>query len=181
MFTDIPNIQPAPFYTVDGDMNFLNYLRGTENIDIEPSPFRNFFLYSFEQDQESIDQINSFNSLDFISSLIDHDPFPHSNEVYHIVNCVPSDSNNHSNFFPFSEFNNLLNNSESNSILVEEENLLGKKRQKRQKPRKEEKDEILVKIMRAFFNRYIFNKLNSELISIGSKQYFEKFPQKIHH
>ena len=32
--------------------------------------------------------------------------------------------------------------------------------------------------MRAFLNRYIFNKLNSELRSIGSEQYFEKFPQK---
>ena len=33
-----------------------------------------------------------------------------------------------------------------------------------------------VKIKRAFFNIFIFNILNKELKSIGSKKYFEKFP-----
>ena len=169
------NTLPALIYTVDGNYNFLHNLIRTknENIDFEPNITRNFSLDSLEKDKEPIEKINSSNSLDFISSIIDHNPMPSLDEIIHII---PINSNDQNDSFFIMELENLLTNSGSKSILVEKENLLGKKRLKRPRARKEEKDDIRVKIKRAFFNTFLKNKLNRELKSIGSKKYFEKFP-----
>ena len=174
MSSDQSNILPALIEAVDGNSNFLHNLIGTEIIDIEPNIIRNFSLDSLEENIEPIEEINSSNSFDFISSMIDHNPMPTLDEIVHII---PINSNDQNDSFSFLELENLLTNSGSKSILVEKENLLGKKRLKRQRSRKEEKDDIRVKIKRAFLNNFLKNKLNKELKSIGSKKYFEKFPK----
>ena len=174
MSSDQSNILPALIEAVDGNSNFLHNLIGTEIIDIEPNIIRNFSLDSLEENIEPIEEINSSNSFDFISSMIDHNPMPTLDEIVHII---PINSNDQNDSFSFLELENLLTNSGSKSILVEKENLLGKKRLKRQRARKEEKDLIRVKIKRAFLNNFLKNKLNKELKSIGSKKYFEKFPK----
>ena len=174
MSSDQSNILPALNETVDGNSNFLHNLIGTEIIDIEPNIIRNFSLDSLEENIEPIEEINSSNSFDFISSMIDHNPMPTLDEIVHII---PINSNDQNDSFSFLELENLLTNSGSKSILFEKENLLGKKRLKRQRARKEEKDLIRVKIKRAFLNNFLKNKLNKELKSIGSKKYFEKFPK----
>ena len=174
MSSDQSNILPALIEAVDGNSKFLHNLIGTEIIDIEPNIIRNFSLDSLEENIEPIEEINSSNSFDFISSMIDHNPMPTLDEIVHII---PINSNDQNDSFSFLELENLLTNSGSKSILVEKENLLGKKRLKRQRARKEEKDLIRVKIKRAFLNNFLKNKLNKELKSIGSKKYFEKFPK----
>ena len=174
MSSDQSNILPALIEAVDGNSNFLHNLIGTEIIDIEPNIIRNFSLDSLEENIEPIEEINSSNSFDFISSMIDHNPMPTLDEIVHII---PMNSNDQNDSFSFLKLENLLTNSGSKSILVEKENLLGKKRLKRQRARKEEKDLIRVKIKRAFLNNFLKNKLNKELKSIGSKKYFEKFPK----
>ena len=174
MSSDQSNIFPSLIEAVDGNSNFLHNLIGTEIIDIEPNIIRNFSLDSLEENIEPIEEINSSNSFDFISSMIDHNPMPTLDEIVHII---PMNSNDQNDSFSFLKLENLLTNSGSKSILVEKENLLGKKRLKRQRARKEEKDLIRVKIKRAFLNNFLKNKLNKELKSIGSKKYFEKFPK----
>lgn len=171
MTSDQSNALFAPIYTVVGNSNFLNNLGGTENIEIELSPIRNFSLDSFEEDSESINEINSSNSFNSNLLFIDRDPIPHFNEVNHIIN--PSINSNNQ-----SDSTNSLTKSESNSILFKEENLLGKKRTKEQKPRKEKEDNMRTKIKRAFFNIFLYEILDKELKNIGSKRYFEKFPNK---
>ena len=174
MSSDQSNILPALIEAVDGNSNFLHNLIRTENIDIEPNIIRNFSLDSLEENIEPIEEINSSNSFDFISSMIDHNPMPTLDEIVHII---PINSNDQNDSFSFLKLENLLTNSGSKSILVGKESLFGKKRLKRQRSRKEEKDDIRVKIKRAFLNNFLKNKLNKELKSIGSKKYFEKFPK----
>ena len=176
MSSDQSNALPAPIYSVDGNNNFLHNLGGNGNIDIEPSFIRNFSLDSFEEDRQPMDEINSSNPLDYIPYFFDYDPMPHFNEVNHIINPVPINSNGQNDSFSLQELENLLPNSESNSILVEGENLLGQKRSRSYKTRKDRKDNMHVKIKRGFFNIFLFNILNKELKSIGSSKYFEKFP-----
>ena len=176
MSSNQSNTLPSLIYSVDGNMNFLHNLGGNGNIDIEPNFIRNFSLDSLEEDRESMDVINSSNPLDYIPYFLDNDPMPHFNEVNHIINPVPINSNGQNDSFSIQELENLLSNSESNSILVEGENLLGQKRSRSYKTRKDKKDNMRVKIKRSFFNIFLFNILNKELKSIGSKKYFEKFP-----
>ena len=177
MSSNKSNVFPAPIYSVDGNNNFLHNLCGNENFDIEPNFIRNFSLDSLEEDREPMDGINSSKPLDYIPYFIDYDPMPHNNIIVNpTINPVPINSNDQNDSFSYLLWKNLLTNSENNSILVEEENLLGKKRSRRYKPRKDEKDNKRVKIKRAFFNIFIFNILNKELKSIGSTKYFEKFP-----
>ena len=77
-----------------------------------------------------------------------------------------------------SESPNLLNNIENNSVLEKEEpNLNNGKRYRARRPRKENQDNIRRKIKRAFLNYALLKKLNDKLRSIGSKKYFERFPQ----
>ena len=119
-----------------------------------------------------MDEINAF---DPISALIDPNPMPNAGELIPIL--VPINSNNQNVSFASLELENSSTKSGSNSILVEEENLIGKKRQRSRRPRKEDKDDIRVKIKRAFLNRYLRDRLNMELTNLGSKKYFEKFPK----
>lgn len=172
MFSTNSNTQPALIYSVDGNPNLLHNLTRTENIDIEPNFTRNFSLNTFEQEPEPMDEINAF---DPISALIDPNPMPNAGELIPIL--VPINSNNQNVSFASLELENSPTKSGSSSILVEEENLIGKKRQRSRRPRKEDKDDIRVKIKRAFLNRYLRDRLNMELTNMGSKKYFEKFPK----
>ena len=172
MFSTNSNTQPALIYSVDGNPNLLQNLTRAENIDIEHNFTRNFSLNTFEQEQEPMDEINAF---DPISALIDPNPMPNAGELIPIL--VPINSNNQNVSFASLELENSPTKSGSNSILVEEENLIGKKRQRSRRPRKEDKDDIRVKIKRAFLNRYLRDRLNTELTNMGSKKYFEKFPK----
>ena len=176
MSSNQSNEFPAPIYSVDGNINFPHNLSGNENIDIEPNFIRNFSLDFIEEDREPMDGINSSYPLDYIPYFIDYDQMPHYNVVNPIINPVPIHSNNQNDSFSSLELENLLTNTKNNSILVEEENLLGQKRSRTYKTRKDQKDNMRVKIKRAFFNIFIFNILNKELKSIGSTKYFEKFP-----
>ena len=175
MFSTNHNTQPALIYSVDGNPNLLHNLTRAENIDIEHDFTRNFSLNSLEPEQESMDEINALNSIDPISALIDPNPMPNAGELIPIL--VPINSNNQNVSFASLELENSPTKSGSSSILVEEENLIGKKRQRSRRPRKEDKDDIRVKIKRAFLNRYLRDRLNSELTNMGSKKYFEKFPK----
>ncbi len=176
MSSDQSNAFPAPIYSVYGNMNFFHNLGENEIIDIETNFIRNFSYYSLEEGREIMVGINSSNPLDHISYFIEHDPLPYFIVINPVINPFPINSNWKNDSFSNLEQENLLTNSESNSILVEEENLLGKKRSRRHKPIKDRKDNMLVKIKRAFLNIFIFNLLNKELKRIGSTKYFEKFP-----
>ena len=59
----------------------------------------------------------------------------------------------------------------------EKESFLNVKRSKIRRKRKENRDNMRKKIKRGFFNNALNKELNNKLKSIGSKKYFEKFPQ----
>jgi len=89
----------------------------------------------------------------------------------------PSNIKNKSDSFS-SVSTNLFTNTENNSALFKEEtNFINNKRFPTKRPRKENKDNIRKKIKRGFFNNALVKKLNDKLKSIGSHNYFEKFPQ----
>ena len=76
--------------------------------------------------------------------------------------------------------NSLFTKTKVNNFLVEEEkvtNYLKRKRSTNRRKRKENKDNIRKKIKRGYLNNTLIEKLNEKLRSIGSKTYFEKFPQ----
>ena len=76
--------------------------------------------------------------------------------------------------------NSLFTKTKVNNFLVEEEkvtNYLKRKRSTNRRKRKENKDNIRKKIKRGYLNNILIEKLNEKLRSIGSKTYFEKFPQ----
>ena len=77
-----------------------------------------------------------------------------------------------------SKSTNLLTNTENNSVLVRGETFfVNRKRCSKRRPRKDNIDNIRKKIKTRFFNHALINKLNDKLRSIGSKKYFERFPQ----
>jgi hypothetical protein len=77
--------------------------------------------------------------------------------------------------------NSLFTKAKVNNYSVEKEkerNFLKRKRSSSRRKRKENKDNIRKKIKRGFLNNTIIEKLNEKLRNIGSKTYFEKFPQR---
>ena len=94
------------------------------------------------------------------------------------VSAVSTNKNNEADSVSTSESSNLFSNSKNNYDLVkEEQNCAIGKRYKHRRPRKENKDNIRRKIKRGFFNCALLKKLNDKLRTIGSKKYFERFPQ----
>ena len=76
--------------------------------------------------------------------------------------------------------NSLFTKTKVNNILVEEEKenrFINRKRTSTRRKRMENKDNIRKKIKRGFLNYTLIKKLNEKLKKIGSKTYFEKFPQ----
>jgi len=76
--------------------------------------------------------------------------------------------------------NSLFTKTKVNNILVEEEKenrFINSKRTTTRRKRMENKDNIRKKIKRGFLNYTLIKKLNEKLKQIGSKTYFEKFPQ----
>jgi hypothetical protein len=175
-FDNSPTL-PSQLINIDANLNFPPNYNTSESIDIRSPLRRNFSLDSIEEDNDSIQQINHPNSMNFISSIRDPNPMPSSIEISNIIPYVPINSNKQSDSISSSDFANSVTKYESKSISDKEnnkENLIGKKRQR---ARKEDKDDIRVKIKRAFYNISLRNKLNNKLKSIGSKKYFEKFPK----
>ena len=175
-FDNSPTL-PSQLINIDVNLNFPPNYNTSESIDIRSPSRRNFSLDSIEEDNDSIQQINHPNSMNFISSIRDPNPMPSSIEISNIIPYVPINSNKQSDSISSSDFANSVTKNESKSISDKEnnkENLIGKKRQR---ARKEDKDDIRVKIKRAFYNISLRNKLNNKLKSIGSKKYFEKFPK----
>ena len=75
------------------------------------------------------------------------------------------------------KINSLFTKYKTDSTVNKNEvNLLGKKRNRTRRPRKDNEDNIRKKIKRGFLNVALFKKLNEKLSSIGSNQYFERFP-----
>ena len=70
-----------------------------------------------------------------------------------------------------------INSKLSETEKEEKESLLKTKRSKKRRNRRENRDNMRKKIKRGFFNNALNKKLNNKLKSIGSKKYFEKFPQ----
>ena len=182
-FDNSPTL-PSQLINIDANLNFPPNYNTSESIDISSPLRRNFSLDSIEEDNDSIQQINHSNSMNFISSIRDPNPMPSSIEISNIIPYVPINSNKQSDSISSSDFANSVTKYESKSISDKEnkkENLIGKKRQKRERERKrkrkEDKDDIRVKIKRAFLNIFVKKKLNQALKRIGSKKYFDKFPK----
>ena len=181
-FDNSPTL-PSQLINIDANLNFPPNYNTSESIDIRSPSRRNFSLDSIEEDNDSIQQINHSNSMNFISSIRDPNPMPSSIEISNIIPYVPINSNKQSDSISSSDFANSVTKYESKSISDKEnnkENLIGKKRQKRERKRKrkEDKDDIRVKIKRSFLNIFVKKKLNQVLKRIGSKKYFDKFPKR---
>ena len=177
MSLDNSSTIPFPLSNIDGNLIFPSNSNGSENYHIGPGSIRNFPLESFEEIQKPTLELSPSDSLVSLSSMIDPNPMASGNELSNIFPNVPINSNKQSDSVSSSDRSNSVTKDESKPILdkeKEKENLIGKKRQR---ARKEDKDDIRVKIKRAFYNISLRNKLNNKLKSIGSKKYFEKFPK----
>ena len=166
MSLDNSSTIPSPLSNIDGNLIFPSNSNGSENHHIGPGSIRNFPLDSFEESQKPTLELSPSDSL--VSS---------GNELSNIFPNVPINSNKQSYSVSSSDRSNSVTKDESKPILDKEKekvNLIGKKRRR---ARKEDKDDIRVKIKRAFYNISLRNKLNNKLKSIGSKKYFEKFPK----
>ena len=177
MSLDNSSTIPFPLSNIDGNLIFPSNSNGSENYHIGPGSIRNFPLESFEEIQKPTLELSPSDSLVSLSSMIDPNPMASGNELSNIFPNVPINSNKQIYSVSSSDPSNSITKAESKPILdkeKEKENLIGKKRQR---ARKEDKDDIRVKIKRAFYNISLRNKLNNKLKSIGSKKYFEKFPK----
>ena len=177
MSLDNSSTIPFPLSNIDGNLIFPSNSNGSENYHIGPGSIRNFPLDSFEESQKPTLELSPSDSLVSLSSMIDPNPMASGNELSNIFPNVPISSNKQIYSVSSSDPSNSITKAESKPILdkeKEKENLIGKKRQR---ARKEDKDDIRVKIKRAFYNISLRNKLNNKLKSIGSKKYFEKFPK----
>jgi len=140
----------------------------TELIFLDSLITRNLFLngiYSFMNNNSNsfIPQIYSYNSFPILKK-----------DVFTVSNNKETGSESVSS----SESTKLFTNSENSSSLIKEEiYFVNKKRYRERKARKDNKDNIRKKIKRGFFNHALVKKLNDKLRSIGSKKYFERFPQ----
>ena len=177
MSLDNSSTIPSPLSNIDGNLIFPSNSNGSENYHIGPGSIRNFPLESFEESQKPTLELSPSDSLVSLSSMIDPNPMASGNELSNIFPNVPINSNKQSYSVSSSDRSNSVTKDESKPILDKEKekvNLIGKKRRR---ARKEDKDDIRVKIKRAFYNISLRNKLNGGLKSIGSKKYFEKFPK----
>ena len=177
MSLDNSSTIPSPLSNIDGNLIFPSNSNGSENYHIGPGSIRNFPLDSFEESQKPTLELSPSDSLVSLSSMIDPNPMASGNELSNIFPNVPINSNKQSYSVSSSDRSNSVTKDESKPILDKEKekvNLIGKKRRR---ARKEDKDDIRVKIKRAFYNISLRNKLNNKLKSIGSKKYFEKFPK----
>ena len=116
----------------------------------------------------------NYNSNLFLSSVNLKNENPISKEIFQVIPGnldIRSDSSS-------SDSSNLFKSIENDSISDKnEENYIGVKRAKIKRPRRENQDNMRRKIKRRFFNDALINKLNDKLKSIGSINYFMKFPQ----
>ena len=171
---NIINFNPK-FILPPPNINFLPFLLG------------NNFPY-FNQ----LNPLNFFNSKSFLPKILvqSQDKAPNENiQINSTQNQIKSDLK-HSLEKPkepekkayfrvnYSPKNSLFTKTDDNCMIDKEEvKLLQKKRIPNKRKRKDNNDNIRKKIKRAFLNSALIKKLNDKLRSIGSKQYFEKFPQ----
>ena len=125
--------------------------------------------------------LNEINSLFYKNSnilfpqIFSQDPTPISNDLgLNVENNKEIGNESVSSLESSLLFPNLNNNHE---LIKEEANFSNGKRYRHRRPRKENQDNIRRKIKRGFFNCGLLMKLNDKLRKIGSKKYFERFPQ----
>ena len=158
-----PNNILYPFYlwnipNYNNQMNFLNYY-------FSKQLFSPILLQNSKTNSNEIKQTNSINE----------DNITIKNNSLEMQNGQEKKT-----FFKvnYIQNNSLFTTMENNFALEKEEvNLLQKKRLSNKRQRKNHNDNIRKKIKRRFLNFALINNLNDKLKSIGSKQYFEKFPQ----
>jgi len=128
---------------------------------------RNLFLngiYSFIKN----------NSNQFLPPIYSHNQNPILKKDVFSITKIKETSNDSTP----SESSNLFTSAENNSVLFKEEtNLINRKRYRERRARKDNRDNIRKKIKRGFLNHALIKKLNDKLRNIGSKKYFERFPQ----
>ena len=61
--------------------------------------------------------------------------------------------------------------------IINSDEINNRKRYRERRARKDNRDNIRKKIKRGFLNHALIKKLNDKLRNIGSKKYFERFPQ----
>ena len=125
-----------------------------------------------------LNEINSLfdkNSNILFPRIFSQYPTPISNDVVlNVEKNMESGNESVSSLESSNLFSNLNNNHE---LIKEEANFSNGKKYRHRRPRKENQDNIRRKIKRGFFNCALLNKLNDKLREIGSKNYFERFPQ----
>ena len=166
------NIFPSLLLGINPYLHFLPFYIGNNQSIINPFVFLNVdnpnnIPLSMKQNENS-NEMNQANSTiedignDSTQSL--EKAKEPKKEIFFTINYSPKDS--------------LFTKSNNNCILQENDvNFLQKKRSTTRRPRKDNNDNIRIKIKRGFLNKALMKILNDKLRSIGSKQYFEKFPQ----
>ena len=163
MSLDNSSTIPFPLSNIDGNLIFPSNSNGPEIYHIGPGSIRKFPLDSFEEVQKPMLELSPSNSLVSLSSMIDQNPMASGYELSNIFPNVPINSNKQIYSVSSSGPSNSVTKDESKPILDKEKekvNLIGKKRRR---ARKEDKDDIRVKIKRAFYNISLRNKLNNKL------------------
>jgi hypothetical protein len=178
--------------------NFLYNYIGDESSKTK-SPFSSNYFYGEEKEEE-----NYFLNIDYLNNLLPYNYEENSNinideedddkKYINDSSCglFGNFRNNQNSFLEINSKkslifeinycpkNSLFTKTKVNNFLVEEEkvtNYLKRKRSTNRRKRKENKDNIRKKIKRGYLNNILIEKLNEKLRSIGSKTYFEKFPQ----
>ena len=171
--------------------NFFNinskYILPPPNINIFPLLTSNNFLF-FNQ----LNPFNCFSSKSFLPKILVQNIDKASNDNIQINSLPQKDEANliqtlekpkeqeKKAYFKvnYSSKDSLFTKTDDNSLIDNEEvKLLQKKRIPNKRKRKDNNDNIRKKIKRGFLNSALIKQLNDKLRSIGSKQYFEKFPQ----
>ena len=157
----------------------------------------NFFPFYLGNLQKYLIQINYLNSdlsKIYMPSIYLQNLKLNSNEIKQINTSKEDNKITLNNFANISNFQGkkqffIVNYSQNDSLFTktdknlfqdkEEINFLLNKRSPKRRQRKYNNDNIRRKIKRRFLNSALVKILNDKLINIGSKQYFEKFPQII--
>jgi hypothetical protein len=171
------NTIPTQFFVENKTIFFPDYTKN-EQYDIETPFDMNISSQSSGLSGKENEIINFKNNVDspiFIPSTLDPNPLPTLDEIIQINS---KDSDNKKISFFSSEKSNLFSYTEKNfDLVIDEENILKRKRYNYQRPRRDNQDNIRKKIKRGFFNNALVKNLNDKLRSIGNNKYFNKFPQ----
>ena len=156
------------------NMDTISHYEGNKSIEIENLSDQNFISDQNSSENDSLnDAIKSIFKNNSNSFLEEDDESQIEQKLYFIkVNSIKK----RKQIFKVIYHNCLFTETDQIFLSYEEEKLfLGRKRSSIRQGRLKDNDNIRSKLKRAFCNALI-NILNEELRSIGSKKYFEKFP-----